>query len=127
MMNEMNTQTLAFGKSYADTFVKAQNLSLKSFERIAGLHMKAFEDRMHATVAFWTEAVEVRDMDDAKAIWPKGVQLAKDSAETMYATSQEVLGESLKTGEAIGTLVKGQFENTAETVTKQATSAAKKR
>jgi hypothetical protein len=88
--------------------------------------MKAFEDRMNATVAFWTEASEVRDLDGAKAIWPKGIQLTKDNAEAVYATSQEVLGESLKTGEAIGSLVKGTFENTAETITKQATTAAKK-
>lgn len=126
MIDQINNQTLAFGKSYADTFAKAQNLSLQSFERIAGLQMKAFENRMNATVAFWSEASGVRDLDGAKAIWPKGVQLAKDNAETMYATSQEVLGESLKTGEAIGTLVKGQFENTAETVTQQATAVAKK-
>lgn len=126
MMNQMNNQTLAFGKSYADTVVKAQSLSMQSFERIAGLQMKAFEDRMNATMQFWSEASEVRDMDGAKAIWPKGVQLAKDNAETMYSTSQEVLGESLKTGEAIGNLMKDQFETTADTVTKQTTTAAKK-
>jgi hypothetical protein len=126
MFEQINNQTLAFGKTYADTFAKAQNLSLQSFERIAGLQMKAFENRMNATIAFWSEASEVRDLDGAKAIWPKGVQLAKDNAETLYATSQEVLGESLKTGEAIGSLVKGTFENTAETITREATTAAKK-
>lgn len=126
MFEQINNQTLAFGKTYADTFAKAQSLSLQSFERIAGLQLKAFEDRMNATVQFWSEAAGVRDLDGAKAIWPKGVQLAKDNAEALYATGQEVLGESLKTGEAIGSLVKGTFENTADTIATQATASAKK-
>lgn len=125
MFEQINTQSLALGKSYADAFVKAQSLALASFERITELNVKTFEDRMKASVEFLTEAAEVRDLEAAKAFWPKSVQLAKESAEKLYATSQEVFGESLKTSEAIGSLAKGSFENTNETITKQVAAAKK--
>jgi hypothetical protein len=80
---------------------------------------------MKASVDFWSEAAEVRDMEGAKAIWPKGLQLAKESAEKLYSTSQEVFGESLKATEAMGSLAKGSFESTNETITKQVNAAKK--
>ena len=73
----------------------------------------------------WSEASEVRDFDGAKAIWPKGIQLAKESAEKLYSTNQEVLGLTLKTNEALGNLIKGSFEATNETVTKQVNAVKK--
>lgn len=126
MFDQINTQSLNLGKSYADTFIKAQGLAIESFERIAALNLKTFEDRVKASVDFWSEAAEVRDFDGVKAIWPKGVQLAKESAEKLYANGQEVLGIQLKTSEAIGSLAKGSFENTAETIRKETAAAAKK-
>ena len=126
MFEQINNPSLALGKSYADAFVKAQGLALAGFERITELNLKAFEDRVKASVEFWTEAAEVRDFEGAKAIWPKGVQLAKESAEKLYANGQEVLGISLKTTEAIGSIAKGSFETTSETLTKQVNAAAKK-
>jgi hypothetical protein len=125
MFEQINNQSLALGKNYADAFSKAQGLAIASFERITELNLKSFEDRLKASVDFWSEAAEVRDLEGAKAIWPKGIQFAKESAEKLYATSQEVFGESLKTSEAIGSLAKGSFESTNETITKQV-SAAKK-
>ena len=125
MFVQINTQSLALGKSYADAFVKAQGLALSSFERITELNLKTFEDRVKASVDFWSEAAEVRDFEGVKAIWPKGVQLAKESAEKLYATSQEVFGVSLKTSEAIGSLAKGSFETTSETIAKQVNAAKK--
>lgn len=119
MFEQMNNQSLALGKNYVDAFSKAQALALASFERMTALNVKTFEDHMKASVDFWSEAAEVRDMEGVKAIWPKGVQFAKDSAEKLYANSQEVFGESLKTSEAIGSLAKGSFESTNETITKQ--------
>lgn len=125
MFEQINSQNAALGKSYADTFVKAQGLALAGFERITELNLKAFEDRMKASVEFWTEAAEVRDFEAAKAISAKGVQLAKESAEKLYANSQEVFGVSLKTSEALGSLAKGSLENTSEAITKQAATARK--
>ncbi len=125
MFEQINTQSLALGKNYADAFVKAQGLALAGFERITELNLKTFEDRLKASVDFWSEAAEVRDLEGAKTIWPKGVQLAKESAEKLYATSQEVFGVSLKTSEAIGALAKGSLENTNETISKQVHAAKK--
>lgn len=129
MFDQMNTQALAFSKSYTDTFAKMQSLTMEGFERIAAVHMKAFESRMNAAVEFCSEASEVRDFEGARAIWPKGFQLAKDNAETLYATGQEVVGVTLKTNEAIGDLVKGSIESANDSVTRQvkaATTNAKK-
>jgi phasin family protein len=125
MFEQINNQSLALGKSYTDAFVKAQGLALAGFERITELNLKTFEDRLKASVDFWSEAAEVRDIEAAKAFWPKGVQLAKESAEKLYATSQEVFGVQLKTSEAIGALAKGSFENTNETISKQVNAAKK--
>jgi phasin family protein len=120
MFEQINTQSLALGKSYADAFVKAQGLALAGFERITELNLKTFEDRVKASVDFWSAAAEVRDLEGVKAIWPKGVQLAKESAEKLYANGQEVLGVSLKASEEIGAVAKGSFETTSETMSRQA-------
>jgi len=119
MYEQFNSQFLTLGKTFAEAAVKAQSLTLESFERIAELQLKALENRVNATNEFWSEAAEIRDFDGAKAIWPKGVKLAKESAEKMYSTSQEVFGVTLKTNEAIGNLIKGSLEATNETVVKQ--------
>ncbi len=126
MFEQINTQSLNLGKTYADAFVKAQGLALASFERITELNLKTFEDRMKASVDFWSAAADVRDLDGAKAIWPKGVQLAKESAEKFYANGQEVLNVSLKTSEQIGSLAKGSLENVTEAFNKEASATAKK-
>ncbi len=119
MYEQFNTQLLSLGKNFADAAVKAQGLTLEGFERIAELQIKAVESHVNATNAFWSEAAEVRDFEDAKAIWPKGVQLAKQSAEKLYSTGQEVIGVTLKTNEALGKLIKGSLEATNETVARQ--------
>jgi len=125
MFEQINTPSLALGKGYVDAFVKAQGLALAGLERITELNLKAFEDHVKASVDFWSEAAEVRDFEGVKAIWPKGVQLAKENAEKLYANGQEVAGVSAKTTEAIGSLAKGSFESTNETITKQVDAAKK--
>ncbi len=125
MYEQFNSQVLALGKNFADATVKAQSLALAGFERIADLQLKAVESQVHASTAFWSEASEIRDFESAKAIWPKGVQLAKESAEKLYSTNQDVLGITLKTNEALGNLLKGSLEATNETVATQV-SAVKK-
>ena len=125
MFEQINAQSLAFGKSYADTFMKAQSVALESFERITDLNLKTLEDRMNAAVQFWSDAAEVRDFEAARAFWPKGVQLAKENAEKMYANSQEVFGLALKTSEALGALAKGSIENANETFAKNVNTAKK--
>ena len=125
MFEQINAQSMAFGKTYADAFVKAQTVAMEGFERITDLQIKTLEDRVNAAVQFWSEASEVRDFEAARNFWPKGVQLAKENAEKLYATSQEVFGVTLKTTEALGALAKGSFETTNETIAKQVNTAKK--
>ncbi|MDR2012028.1 MAG: phasin family protein [Rhodanobacter sp.] len=125
MFDQLNTQSLTLGKTYADTFVKVQSLALSGLERIAELNLKTFEDRVKATMTFLTEAAEVRDLEAAKAFWPKSVQLAKENAEKLYANTQEILSISLKISEAIGVLAQGSIENTNEALNKTADAAKK--
>ena len=56
---------------------------------------------------------------------PKGVTIAKESAEKLYATSQEVTGVIAKTGEAYGQLLKGTVEAANESVAKAKTAKAR--
>lgn len=129
MFEQINVQPFALGKNYTDAFVKAQGLALAGFERITELNLKTFEDRVKASVDFWSEASEVRDIEAVQAFWPKSAQFVKESAEKLYANGQEVLGVSLKTSEAIGALAKSSFETTTkqvnDTLAKTAKSARK--
>lgn len=126
MINQFSNQSLAMGKAYADTIAKAQSLTMESFERIAALQMQTFENRMAAAMQFWSEAAEVRDLEGAKAIWPKTVELTKQNAEKIYATSQDVLGVSVKTGEALGELAKESLDAASANVTQPAANKAGK-
>lgn len=125
MFEQINIQPLALSKNYTDAFVKAQGLALAGFERITELNLKTFEDRVKASVDFWSAAAEVRDIETVQAFWPKSAKFVKESAEKLYANTQEVLGVSLKTSEAIGALAKGSIETTNETITKQVNAAKK--
>jgi hypothetical protein len=118
MYDQINNQFTASTKQFADNAMKAQQVAFEGFERVLGLQLKTFEQQIGATMAFLGEAVEVRDFEAAKAFFPKSVALIKDSAEQMYSTSQEVLGQTIKTNEALGLLVKNGFESANETVVK---------
>lgn len=126
MINEFSNQSLAMGKAYADTIAKAQSLTMESMERIAALQMQTFENRMAAAMQFWSDAAEVRDIEGAKAIWPKTVALTKENAEKAYSTSQDVIGVSVKTGEALGELVKESLDAAATNGTKPAANKTSK-
>ena len=119
MYEQINTQVLAMSKSFADTAFKAHSLAVEGFERITDLQLKTLENRVSATVEFWSEAAEVRDFDALKAFWPKGVNLVKESTEKFYANGQEVFGLGLKTAEALGQLVKGTVEAANDNFAKQ--------
>ncbi|MBB5209583.1 phasin family protein [Chiayiivirga flava] len=125
MFEQYSNPFASMTQNFAATTLKANNLAFQNFERVMGLQLKTFQDTLNATVAFMGEAAEVRDMDGAKAIWPKGVALVKESTETLYSTGQEVLGSTLKTSEAIGQIYKSQFEDAGHSVVKTASKAAK--
>lgn len=123
IMTDFNTQALAMSKSLADTTFKAHSLALESLERMTALHFKAIESRFTATANFFSEASEARDFEDLKTMWPKGVSLVKESAEKLYANSQEVFGITVKTGEAMSQLAKGSFEHATDNLKKSVSAA----
>ena len=119
-------QAINLSKQFADTAFKAQGLYLAGIERAFDLQLKTFENRVNAAVEFATEAADVRDIEAARTLLPKTAALAKDSAEKYYATSQELVGITVKTGEAIGDLFRGTIEAANESVIqKPAKKAAK--
>jgi len=97
MYEQINTQVLAMSKSFADAAFKAHSVAVEGLERIADIQLKTLENRVSATVEFWSEAAEVRDFDALKSFWPKGVNLMKETTEKLYANGQEVFGLTLKT------------------------------
>jgi phasin family protein len=123
MSDYFNTQALALSKSFADTAFKAHTLAVEGFERVTNLQLKALENRMAATVEFFSEAAEVRDFDGIKTIFPKGVSLVKENAEKFYLNGQEVFGVTVKTTEALGQLAKGSFEQANDSFKKQVSAA----
>lgn len=126
-MFEQNSNPFAsFTQNFAQSALKANSLAFQNFERVLGLQLKTLETNLNATVAFLGEASEVRDLDGAKSIWPKGVALVKDSTENLYATNQEVVGSTVKTTEAITQIYKSNFEAANDTLVKTATKAAAK-
>lgn len=123
MFEQFNTkQMFVNSKQMADIAFKAHGLAVASFERALELQFKTFENRVSAAVDFATEAAEVRDIEGVRTLTSKSVALAKDSAEKFYATSQELIGMSVKTNEAIGELIRGGFESANETFVKPATA-----
>lgn len=125
MFEQYSNPFASLTQNFASTALKANSLAFQNFERVLGLQLKTFQDTLNATVSFIGEASEVRDIEGAKAIWPKGVALVKDSTETLYSTSQEVFGSNLKTSEAIGQIYKSQFEAANDGLVKNAAKAAK--
>ena len=127
MFEQFNAkQMVALSKQFSDTAFKFNNIAVAGLERAMDVQLKAFEDRFNATVEFWTEAADVRDIEAARKLFPKTVALARDNAEKFYATSQELVGLTVKTGEAIGNLVKGSFEAANEGFVKPVAKKAAK-
>ena len=123
MFEQFNTkQMFVNSKQMADIAFKAQGLAMASFERALELQFKTIENRVNAAVEFATEATEIRDIEGVRTLTNKSVALAKDSAEKFYATSQELIGMSVKTNEQIGELIRGGFESANETFVKPATA-----
>ena len=121
-----NKQFVNFSKQLADTAFKAHGLAISGIERAVDLQIKAFENRLAATVEFFGEATEVRDFDAARKLFPKSVSLAKTSAENAYATTQQIVDLTLRTNEAIGDLVKTGFEQANDAFAQPVATTTKK-
>ena len=131
-MNQINEQFANTTRQFADTASQVNRLALENAQNVFGLQLAAIQQNVNATFAFWGELAEVRDLDGLKTLLPKGAQVARESVERAVATSQDVLGRTVKTQEAIGELAKSQFEAvtqkaqaTAETAQSNFAQAAK--
>lgn len=126
MYQQINEQFTAASRQFADTAAQVNRLALDNAEKVFGLQLSAIEENVNAAFAFWGELANVRDFDTLKAVWPKGVQTARENIERTISTSQEVYGATVKTNEAIGQIAKGQVEAATAAVTEQAKSVAEK-
>lgn len=110
MYQNINEQFGNATRQFADAAAQVNRLALANAEKTFGLQLSALEENANAAFAFWSELAEVRDFDGLKAVWPKGVQAARESIERSVSTGQEVFGQAVATNEAIAQLAKGQVE-----------------
>ena len=125
MYQQFNEQFTQSTRQFTDTSAQVGRLALENTEAVFGLQLNAIEANMTAAFAFWGELANVRDADGLKAVWPKGVQVARENVERTIGTGQEVFGRTLKTNEAIAQIAKTQFEAVAKTVETEAETVAK--
>ncbi|QDW66451.1 phasin family protein [Luteimonas granuli] len=127
MYQNINEQFTATARQFADAAAQVNRLALSSAEKAIGLQLSTLEQNTNAAFAFWGELAEVRDVDGLKAVWPKGVQTARESIERSVSASQEAFGQVVATNEAIARIAKGQVEAAqaqAEEAVETATKAA---
>jgi hypothetical protein len=110
MYSQFQKQSLELGKQFAEQAYKAQVTALKGFAEIQSLQVKALESQAKSNLAFIADSLEAREVQDVTALWPKGIDFARDSAEAAYATSQEILGIAQKTAEQVGDLTRNSFK-----------------
>ncbi len=126
MFEQINSQMLNASKQFAEAAFKAQGIAFEGFEKAVNVQVKAVENRWNATLEFLGEAAEVNNIEAVKAFLPKGVALARETAEKTYATSQELVNVGVKTNEALTGLAKGQLEAANEAFVKPVAAAARK-
>lgn len=126
MFEQINNQWMNLGKRFADTAMRAHGLAVEGFEKSLAVQMKTLEDRVEATVGFVTDATAARDFESVKTLWPKGLGLAKESAEKLVASGQEVLAVTMKTNEQIGALYASDVQAVTETFEAQAQDVSAK-
>jgi hypothetical protein len=127
MYQQFNEQFAAATRQFAETAAQVNRLALDNAGAVFGLQLAAVEDRANATLAFWTEATQVRDADGLKDLLPKAAQVARENLERSVATGQEVLARTVQANERIAQIAKAQFEAAARTTqsnVEQATRAA---
>ena len=124
-MYTINDQFAKASRQFADNAAQANRLLLQNAENAFALQLATLEDNTNAVFAFIGEVVEARDFDALKTVWPKGLQVAREGIERNVGTAQEVFGNSLKAGETLGRIAKGQFETAAAEVQAEVGKATK--
>ena len=110
MYQQFNEQFAAASRQFADTAAQINRLALDNATQVFGLQLATLERNANAAFAFLGEVAEVRDAEQFKAVWPKGLQVARENFERSVNAGQEVVGRTLKAQEAIGQVAKAQFE-----------------
>jgi hypothetical protein len=126
MYQNINEQFATTARQFADNAAQVNRLALENAEKAFGLQLSTLQENTNAAFAFFGELAEVRDFDGLKAVWPKGVQVARENVERSISTGQEVLGTTLATNEAIAQLAKGQVEAATAKVQANVEQAAAK-
>jgi len=121
----LNEQFSKTAGQFTEAAANVNRLALANVEKTFGLHMAALEENIHAAFAFAGELVDVRDAEALKAVWPKGLQVARANVERSLGAAQEAFAHTLKTHEAIGALAKDQFEQAGAQVKAEVEKAAK--
>jgi hypothetical protein len=106
MYAQWQQQTLDLGKQLAEQSYKAQLTALRGFAQIQDLQVKALEAQVKANLAFVADTLAAREIEDVSALWPKGLDFARNSAEAAYEVGQQTLGLAQKTAEQIGELTR---------------------
>lgn len=125
MYQDFNQQFAAASRQFVDAAAQVNRLALENAEQVFGLQLAAFEENANAAFAFWGELAQARDFDAVKAVWPKGVQVARENVERTVASGQEVIGRTLKTNEAIAQIAKAQAEAAGAKVQAKAEDAVR--
>lgn len=133
MYQNINEQFTSTARQFAETAAQVNRLALAGAEKAFGLQLSTLEQNTNAAFAFWGELAEVRDFDGLKAVWPKGVQTARESIERSVSAGQEAFGQAVATNEAIAKVAKGQVEaatakaqDAVEAATKAASGKARR-
>ena len=124
MYEQIQSQMMQMSKQFANAALQANTLALQNAQNLIGLQFKTLEERLNANVAFFGQASEARDIEDLKTIMPKGMELAKETAERFAAVGQEMIAAQVKTNQAIAKLVKDQVETANEEIRSAATHVA---
>ena len=125
MYQQLNEQFAAASRQFADTAAQINRLALDNATQVFGLQLAAFEAGANATFAFLGEVAEVRNPEQFKAVFPKGLQVARENVERSIATGQDVIGRTVKANEAISQIAKAQFDASAKEATEQVAKATK--
>ena len=125
MSYQFNEQFTAASRQFADAAAQINHLTLENAEKLFGLHVSTFNENTNATFAFVNEAIDVRDLDGFKALWPKGAQVARENVERLVSAGQEVMGHTVKTHETIAQLAESQVEASTADVRAEAEKVAR--
>ena len=123
MYSQFQKQTLDFGKQFAEQAYKAQVTALKGISDIQNMQVKALEAQAKSNLAFIADSLEAREIQDVTALWPKGLDFARESVEAAYTTGQEIMDVAQKTVEQFGVMARSNLKAANDAATAPAKKA----